>query len=215
MIANPEYRNSPLAELLALVRGRSPQAAWTDRFAAVGIALPVATMLLYMLGLVPAELMVAVIWLGWLCWSGERIRRENMTGCRQSLSGLILLHSCDATMLLGTGLVYTLAWGFPSLVSGLAAGAAMTVYLAYYSGVAFLKAVPGKMRTANLGAMVELDHGFLANSSLWGAERSIVFCTGAAGLLAGWPEAGFCAAILAGNAYWLVKSYSFWKRVRI
>jgi len=215
MNVNPGYRNSPLVELIALVRDGSPQPSWTDRFAAAGIALPVATIFLYMLGLVPTELLVTVIYLGWLCWSGDRIRRENGAYRRQSPSGLILLHAFDSALLLGTGLVYTLVWNFPAYVAGLAAGAALTAYLAYYSGVAFLKSVPGKVRMGNSEAMVELDHGFLARSSLWGAERSIVFCTAAAGLLAGWPEAGFSAAILAGNAYWLIKSYRFWKKVSV
>jgi len=118
----------------------------------------------------------------------------------------------DAALLLSVGLVCRYYWGLSPIVMLLAVAAVMTGYMAYYSGVAFLKSVPARVRLANPRLIVEVDHLFLAKGSLWGAERMIVIGLTALGLLSGWPELGLAAAVIGGNIYWITKSLNFWRK---
>jgi hypothetical protein len=148
---------------------------------------------------------------GWLCWSSGHmeLQRDYSCGAVQR-SPLVAIHTLDAALLVGAGLFCHLVWGLPPVVMGLAVAAAMTNYLAYYSGIAFLKSVPSPVRAASARSMVELDHAFLTSGSIWGAEREIVLGFSSLGLLAGRPEIGLAAAVAAANCYWIFKSAKFW-----
>jgi len=202
---------SLLTELIGILRRRREVRPLAARFAASGIVVPVGAMFLYTFGLLPVQVLIAVVLTGWLCWSAGRmeIQRETLNESSQR-SALQAVHSLDAALLLGAGLFCHLVWGLPSVVMALAVAAAMTNYLAYYSGIAFLKSVPASVRTASPRSIVELDHAFLASGSFWGAEREIVLGFSSLGLLAGRPEIGMAVAIVAGNCYWVFKSARFW-----
>ena len=211
MILARQLRNSPLVELIAILRRRRGKRNLAARFAAAGIVVPVGGMLLYTLGLLPVQVLMALLLAGWLCWSSGRMEFHRDSGGEAvKPSALVALHALDAALLLGAGLFCHLVWGLPAPVMALAAGAAMTNYLAYYSGAAFLKSVPAAVRTASPRSMVELDHAFLAGGGLWGAERGIVIGMTSLGLLAGRPEIGLALAVAAGNFYWIFKTSDFW-----
>jgi hypothetical protein len=207
--------NSPLVNLLAILRRRNGHRALAARFAAAGIVVPVGAMLLYTLGLMPVQVLMAVLLAGWLCWSSGRMEMQRTVEIEAvKHSALVAVHALDAGLMLGAGLFCHLVWGLPAPVMALAAGAAMTNYLAYYSGVAFLKSVPARVRTSSPRSMVELDHAFLAGGGLWGAERGIVLGLTSLGLLAGRPEIGLALAVAAGNFYWIYRSADFWLKAR-
>jgi hypothetical protein len=211
VILAKQSRKSPLTELIGILRHNRGHRSLAARFAAAGIVLPVAAMLLYTLGLAPVQVLMAVLLAGWLCWSSGRMElHRNAGGEAVKRSSLLAVHTLDATLLLGAGLFCHLVWGLPAPVMALSAGAAMTNYLAYYSGAAFLKSVPAAVRTSSPRSMVELDHAFLANGGIWGAERGIVIGLTSLGLLAGRPETGLALAVAAGNIYWIFKSAEFW-----
>ena len=203
--------NSLLAELIGILRRRRSFRSLASRFAAAGIVVPVGAMFLFTLGLLPVQVLLAIILAGWLCWSSGRmeLQRESATESGQR-TALVAVHSLDAALLVGAGLFCHLVWGLPSVVMALAVAAAMTNYLAYYSGIAFLKSVPGPVRNSRPRSMVELDHAFLASGSMWGAEREIVLGLSALGLLAGRPEIGLALAVAVANCYWVYKSANFW-----
>ena len=203
--------NSPLAELISTLRKRRGGRALASRFAAAGIVMPVGAMLLYTLGLLPVQVLIAVLLAGWLSWSSGRMELQRDTGGEAvHRSALVAVHALDVSLLLGAGLFCHLVWGLPSHVMALSVAAAMTNYLAYYSGAAFLKSVPASVRTASPRSMVELDHAFLASGGIWGAEREIVLGLVSLGMLTGRPEIGLALALAAGNVYWIYKSADFW-----
>ncbi len=203
--------NSLLTELIAILRRRRGVRSLVARFAVAGIVIPVGAMFLYTLGLLPVQVLLAVVLAGWLCWSSGHmeLQRDSSTGAVQR-SPLVAIHTLDAALLVGAGLFCHLVWGLPTAVMALAVAAAMTNYLAYYSGIAFLKSVPAPVRMASARSMVELDHAFLASGGIWGAEREIVLGLSSLGLLAGRPEIGMAAAVAAANCYWVFKSARFW-----
>ncbi len=204
--------NSPLTELIGILRRRRRGVRpLVTRFAAAGIVAPVGAMFLYTLGLLPVQVLLAVALAGWLCWSSGRMELQRDSAAEAARrSSLVATHTLDAALLVGAGLFCHLVWELSPAVMALAVAAAMTNYLAYYSGIAFLKSVPAPVRTASARSMVELDHAFLATGSIWGAEREIVLGLSALGLLAGQPEIGLAAAVAGGNCYWIYKSAHFW-----
>ncbi len=208
--------SSLLTEMIGILRRRRGVRSLVARFATAGIVVPVGAMFLYTLGLVPVQVVMAVVLAGWLCWSSGRMeyQRDSATEAVQC-SSLVATHALDAVLLVGAGLFCHLVWGLPKVVMALAVAAAMTNYLAYYSGIAFLKSIPASVRTASARSVVELDHAFLETGGIWGAEREIVLGLSALGLLAGRPEIGLAAAVAAGNCYWVYKSAHFWLKAGV
>ena len=206
------YQSWPLAEIRNTLGNTGESGFSRFRFDFLGI-IPVFLVLpFYVLDYLQAEFALSILLLGWLLASSRKPRRAAHTHEFRPASGLILLHSVDAALLLSVGLMCLYYWGMSQIVMILAVAAAATGYLAYYSGMAFLKSVPARVRVANPQLMVEVDHLFLAKGSLWGEERKIVIGLTALGLLTGWPELGLAAAVAGGNIYWITKSFKFWRR---
>jgi len=206
------YQSWPLAEIRNTLENSSESGFRRFRFDFLGIIPVFLALPFYVLDYLQAEFALSVLLLGWLLASGRKPRLVFRTHELRPASGLILLHSVDAVLLLSVGLMCIYYWGMGQIVMILAVAAASTGYLAYYSGMAFLKSVPARVRVANPRLMVEVDHLFLAKGSLWGEERKIVIGLTALGLLTGWPELGLAAAVAGGNIYWITKSFKFWRR---
>ena len=208
MRKNTVPQNWQFAELLRRLHTNGLSGQWDGGAFPLGLALLAAGPLLFASGLLSGGQGLGFILPGWVLVTVKPSR----AGRGIPVWKPVLRHSLDTALLFGAGLACTFGRGLPQSIIGLAAGAALTCYLAYYSGAAFLKSVPAAVRTANPSAMVELDHLFLARGTLWGAERPLVFFTAALGLLCGRPDWGFAAAIVAGNLYWIGRSWSFWKK---
>lgn len=206
------YQNWPLAEIHRILSNKSESGLSESRFHPLGIIPVLLALPFYVLGYLQTEFALSILLICWLIGSGRKPRRMISTREGRPASGLILLHSVDAALLLSVGLVCRYYWGISPIVMLLAVAAVMTGYMAYYSGVAFLKSVPARVRLANPRLIVEVDHLFLAKGSLWGAERMIVIGLTALGLLSGWPELGLAAAVIGGNIYWITKSLNFWRK---
>lgn len=206
------YQSLPLAEIQRILSDRNRGGLSDSRFAPLGMIPVLLALPFYALGYLPPEFAMAILLFGWLLASGRKSRRVIFSREGRPASGLILFHSVDAALLLSVGLVCRYYWGLPPIVMILAVAAATTNYLAYYSGMAFLKSVPARVRLGNPELIVEVDHLFLASGSLWGEERMIVIGAAALGLLTGWPELGLAAAVIGGNIYWIRKSFKFWRR---
>jgi hypothetical protein len=206
------YQSWPLADIHKILSDTGRGGLSESRFAPLGMIPVLLALPFYVLGHLPPEFALSILLFGWLLASGRKSRRMIHSREGKPASGLILFHSVDAALLLSVGLVCRYYWGLHSIVMLLAVAAATTNYLAYYSGVAFLKSVPAKVRLGNPELMVEVDHLFLVKGSLWGEERMIVIGATALGLLTGWPELGLAAAVIGGNIYWIRKSFKFWRR---
>jgi len=206
------YQSWPLAEIHKILIDQGESNLSESRLAPLGMIPVLVALPFYVLGHLPTEFVLSILLAGWLLVSGRKSRRMTCTREGKPASGLILIHALDAALLLSVGLVCRYYWGLPPVVILLAVAAATTNYLAYYSGAAFLKSVPAKVRLGNPEMMVEVDHLFLARGSLWGEERMIVIGAAALGLLTGWPELGLAAAVIGGNIYWIRKSFKFWRR---
>ena len=204
-IVSPNWR---LAELLRIIKTNGLSGHWAGGAFPLGLALLASGPLLFAAGFLSGGQGLGFILPGWILVTVKPSRAGRGTPVWKP----VLRHSLDTALLFGTGLACTFGLGLPQSIIILAAGAALTCYLAYYSGAAFLKSVPAAVRIANLPAMVELDHLFLARGTLWGAERPLVFFTAALGLLCGRPDWGFAAAIAAGNLYWIGRSWNFWNK---
>lgn len=206
------YQNLLLAEIHRILSNKGESGLSESRFYLLGIIPVLLALPFYVLGYLPAEFALSILLFCWLLASGRKSRRMIRTREGKPASGLILFHSVDAALLFSVGLVCRYYWGLPPIVMLLAVAAATTGYLAYYSGVAFLKSVPAGVRLANPRLIVEVDHLFLAKGSMWGAERMIVIGLTALGLLTGWPELGLAAAVIGGNIYWITRSLNFWRK---
>lgn len=206
------YQSLPLAEIHRVLSDRGRSGLSESRFDVLGIFPALLLLPVYMLGYLPSEFALSILLFCWLLATGRKTRGIVRRCEDKPASGLTLVHSVDATLLLCVGLVCHYYWGLSPLVMLLAVAAATTGYLAYYSGVAFLKSLPASVRLANPRLIVEVDHMFLAQGSLWGKERIIVIGSTALGLLSGWPEAGLAAAVIGGNLYWITRSFKFWRK---
>jgi len=206
------YQSWPLAEIHKILIDQGESNLSESRLAPLGMIPVLVALPFYVLGHLPTEFVLSILLACWLLVSGRKSRRMTCTREGKPASGLIPIHALDAALLLSVGLVCRYYWGLPPVVILLAVAAATTNYLAYYSGAAFLKSVPAKVRLGNPEMMVEVDHLFLARGSLWGEERMIVIGAAALGLLTGWPELGLAAAVIGGNIYWIRKSFKFWRR---
>lgn len=203
---------SPLTELLRRLEERDrPEAARCYLYRSAGAVGLAAALAFHLAGLLGLEALCGLLLAGWgLSSAGAAALRPAAAG--RPTAAFLAVRSLDALLLISAGLVCHLRLGQPPAVAALAVAAALTGYLAYYSGIAILKAVPGRVRLSHPALMIAADHLFLGRGSLWGAERRLTLGPASLGLALGLPAWGFAIAVVAGNLYWITRAWTFWRR---
>ena len=152
---------SPLTELLQRLEERDrPEAARCYLYRSAGAVGLAAALAFHLAGLLGLEALCGLLLAGWgLSSAGAAALRPAAAG--RPTAAFPAVRSLDALLLISAGLVRHLRLGQPPAVAALAVAAALTGYLAYYSGIAILKAVPGRVRLGHPALMIAADHLFL------------------------------------------------------
>ena len=168
---------------------------------------------LYAVGYMPAALATALLLVGWVSATRLELSSSLLFSPGTAHLRAVAFRTLDAAILVGVGLIFILREHASQAVMIWSVAAALTGYLSYYSQVAVLKSVPGRLRTGRPEIVVEADHLFLCRPVLWGPDRELVLGLSAVGLFIGMPDWGMGAAVLTGNLNWVLKITRLWREI--